>query len=315
MDTRARPARPASRLRRRCRSAAEPHFCAARLLSGDAAPSRCCRAAVRRRPVEDLSFERMGKSLDKFVGDVEHETDFRNLLSGKTYAERDIKSMIRGKSAPPAAQDKPMASRGALKSSAPKAEHETPLKSHWVKAPHAEPVKTTAQVVQETLRALGGPEVVYSASKKLRRRHAAASPGALRMHRARAMRTDAGASRELGTYFAHAHSAVSEQSAAVPFAKERVWTLGTEKADMNNYFDNLEARTEKHVQEITNVHHAVEPSTKWQDGLESRADRAQRLLQGDGHQAKAVLGQAANVLSLARSDLHRWKRAQPGTLH
>jgi hypothetical protein len=105
---------------------------------------------------------------------------------------------------------------------------------------------------------------------------------------------------------------------------------------MNNYFDTLEAKTEKHVKEITNVHHAVEPSTKWQDGLESRD-----LVSGDEHlladawskdarvdtvlglkdaafvpkAAKAVLGQAAKVLAMTRSDLQRWKSAQPGSLH
>ena len=304
--------------------------------------------------------------MDEFVGELEHETDLRNLLDGKTYAERDIKNLIRGRSAPAATQlvthqereeeeereqgkeeerelveehehgeeqRELVEERKDLRQHPPLRQdtHETPLSSHWVKAPvdEAKAQAKAQKAAQQLLRAMGGPEIVYSsASKEFRKRHPGESAMALRMGRARAMRSDAGASRELGHYFAGAHSAVSEHSAFLPFAKERVWTLGTEKADMNNYFDNLEAKTEKHVKEITNVHHAVEPSTKWQDGLESRdlvsgdqhllADawsKDARVALNTGPKAKAVLGQAAKVLAMTRSDLQRWKSAQPGSLH
>ena len=68
--------------------------------------------------------------------------------------------------------------------------------------------------------------------------------------------------------------------------------------------------------------------TKWQDGLESRdlvsgdqhllADawsKDARVALNTGPKAKAVLGQAAKVLAMTRSDLQRWKSAQPGSLH
>lgn len=309
----------------------------------------------------------MGREVDEFVGELEHETDLRNLLDGKTYAERDIKTLIRGRSAPAATklvtqqereeeeereqgkekerelveehehgeeQREIVEERKSLLQHPPLRQdtHETPLTSHWVKAPVDEAkaqAMAQAKAAQQLLRAMGGPEIVYSSARKeFRKRHPGESEMALRMGRARAMRSDAGASRALGEYFAGAHSAVSEHSPSLPFAKERVWTLGTEKADMNNYFDNLEAKTEKHVKEITNVHHAVEPSTKWQDGLESRdlvsgdehllADawsKDARVALNTGPKAKAVLGQAAKVLTMARSDLQRWKSAQPGSLH
>jgi uncharacterized damage-inducible protein DinB len=38
----------------------------------------------------------MGRGLDSFLGEVKHETDFSNLLSGKTYAQRQIKALIHG---------------------------------------------------------------------------------------------------------------------------------------------------------------------------------------------------------------------------
>ena len=159
------------------------------------------------RPVEDLSFKRMGAQLDSFLGDVEHETDFRNLLDGKTYAERNLKRMIHGSktSAPGAAasnekktsthkhsdskHSKPdKASRGALSAQAAAGEEsETPLAAHWVQAPpQAKPQR--AESGQQQLRALGGPQIIYEASKALRGR-VGLSPAALRAHRAHDMRT------------------------------------------------------------------------------------------------------------------------------
>jgi hypothetical protein len=49
------------------------------------------------RPVVDLSFQRMGKTVDTWLGEVEHETDVGNLLKGRTHLERDVQSFIRGK--------------------------------------------------------------------------------------------------------------------------------------------------------------------------------------------------------------------------
>lgn len=65
-----------------------------------------------------------------------------------------------------------------------------------------------------------------------------------------------GASRQLARYFAGAHSAVSVHPPGAPFAQARLWTLGTEKADMNHYFDKLAKQTESHVREIRNLHRA-----------------------------------------------------------
>lgn len=119
-----------------------------------------------------------------------------------------------------------------------------------------------------------------------------------------------GASRELGRYFAKAHSAVSVHPRAAPFAKDRLWTVGTEKADMNNYFDKLAKNTESHIAEMQHLHHAVEPSTAWQDGLERRDSEMTAHASGSGGSSK-IMRQAARVLSLARSDLRNWKHAHP----
>ena len=64
------------------------------------------------------------------------------------------------------------------------------------------------------------------------------------------------ASRELGRYFSRAHSAVSVHPRAEPFAHDRLWTVGTEKADMNSYFDKLAKKTESHIAEIRHLHSA-----------------------------------------------------------
>ena len=181
-------------------------------------------------PVEDLSFERMGKDLDTWVGEVRHETDFRNLLSGNTYAEKDIQTLIHGKSV---AADKPSrktAKHSKIQSSIPShkvsegqentmvshssparvIDHETPLTKHWVKAPAAEKVMSA----QQQLRALGGPEIVYHVGKMLHRHSSLPlSQAAIRARRARAMRSDADASRVLGNYFARAHSTVTSRPA------------------------------------------------------------------------------------------------------
>ena len=116
-----------------------------------------------------------------------------------------------------------------------------------------------------------------------------------------------GASRELGRYFAKAHSAVSQHPRATPFAQDRLWTVGTEKADMNNYFDKLAKNTERHIAEMQHLHHAVEPSTAWQDGLERRDSE----VAAQAHTSGNIMRQAARLLSWARSDLRNWKHAHP----
>jgi len=283
------------------------------------------------RPVEDLSFQGMGKDVDRFVADVEHETDFRNILGGRTYAEKDIQGLIHGthsKSSGAAADEKGRktatkisgessapgkASRGVLTAQPAVEEKETPLASHWVQAPVVKKVKTPQEQLRALVRKEGGPEIVYQASlsKQRHARSAHPSPAVLRARRAHAMRTDEGASRELGNYFAHAHSAVAEHVRAVPFAHDRLWTVGTEKADMNNYFDSLQTKTLRHVKEINNLHKAVEPSTAWQDGFERSQDRPTRVLSTNSGQQHVVMTQAANILKLANSDLKSWKHAHP----
>jgi hypothetical protein len=64
------------------------------------------------------------------------------------------------------------------------------------------------------------------------------------------------ASRELGRYFSRAHSAAAVHPHTDPFAHDRLWTLDTEKADMNSYFDKLAKKTESHIAEIRHLHSA-----------------------------------------------------------
>ena len=139
------------------------------------------------RPVVDLSFQRMGKTVDTWLGEVEHETDVGNLLRGRTHLERDVQSFIRGKPGTANSRktlvsshdkdgknDKSM--RGSLKATAKvdkpqapetaasgavtakSAADENSAGKHWVAPPveKKKPVKTA----QEQLRALGGPEIV-----------------------------------------------------------------------------------------------------------------------------------------------------------
>lgn len=129
-------------------------------------------------PVVDLSFQRMGKTVDNWLSDVEYETDVGNILNGRTHVERDIQSLIHekpgtaGRKAVVSSNSKGKELRGALKaaaaadgkpnmggSRAAKSDAaETPLAKHWVQAPAKKraPVKTA----QEQLRDLGGPEIV-----------------------------------------------------------------------------------------------------------------------------------------------------------
>jgi hypothetical protein len=67
---------------------------------------------------------------------------------------------------------------------------------------------------------------------------------------------------------------------------------------------NQQQRTESHVQEIRNLHRAVEPSTAWQDGFESHHDL---LLNGNSDAAQDVMKQAGKLMSLTRQDLKGWK--------
>jgi len=77
---------------------------------------------------------------------------------------------------------------------------------------------------------------------------------------------------------------------------------------------HAQEKTEKHVAEVTHLHHAVEPSTAWQDGLERATDMPTPLALARGSGAAGthnVLERAAQVLNWARSDLSHWKEANP----
>lgn len=63
-------------------------------------------------------------------------------------------------------------------------------------------------------------------------------------------------------------------------------------------------RTEGHLQEIRNLHRAVEPSTAWQDGAESHQDL---LMSSSKDAAEDVMKQAGTLLTLTRQDLKGWR--------